>query len=115
MRSFLPADCLPQRLAIVQIVRNDRAMPFRCLHRFHGDQGRGFRESTKNAASVEPSCSQGSEDIVPIKITGLHLRDRGISAIGTSDSRTYPESAFREVQPIASLSPDSIVFNPFHQ
>ena len=43
LRPFLAAYGLPERLAVVQIVGDNYAMPAGCLHRFHGDPRRRLR------------------------------------------------------------------------
>src|SRR5262249_899218 len=57
---------LPQRLSIVEIVRNNSPATPGSLHRFACCLWRRFRQRSENPAGVKPSRTFPGEDLVPI-------------------------------------------------
>src|SRR6266404_1449796 len=55
-----------------------------------------------------------AKDLFPIEVAGLHLRDGGMAAIGTSQRRAHAEAALGEVESVAHGAPDAVVLHPFH-
>src|ERR1700754_54185 len=113
-RSFAATDRTPQRVAIIKIVRNDRAVFLRRFHRLARDSRCCFRQRTEDAAGVKPARAFVTEDLVPIDIAGLELRHGRVTAIGTTGSGTYAETAFGEVQSVAHRASDTIKLHPLH-
>src|SRR5690242_8796851 len=69
----LAADRLPQRLAIVEIVRDDRAVLAGGFHGFTRHGRRRLRERTKNPAGMKPACAFRAEDLFPIDVARPEL------------------------------------------
>src|SRR5262245_33515781 len=67
----LTTNRLPKRFAIVQIVRDQRAVFSRYLHRFTSDSRRRFGQRTEDAAGVKPTRSFRTKDLFPIDVAGL--------------------------------------------
>src|ERR1041385_6686904 len=76
--SRLATDRLPQRLSIVEIVRDDRAVLARDLHRFTCDGRRRFRERTETPAGMKPARAFATEDLFPIDLTRPQLRNGSV-------------------------------------
>src|SRR5581483_524312 len=112
LRLFLAAMRLPQRAAIVQVVRNDHAMFFRRLHCFLGDQRSGFRQGREYPTGVKPAAAIFGEDTFPVDFTRLQLRDCSVSSIGATYSRPQAKAAFGEVQTIADAPSYAVVRDP---
>src|SRR5689334_1966692 len=77
----LATDRLPKRFAIVEIVRDDRAVLARDLHRFTRHGRRRLRERAKNPACMKPARTFGTEDRFPIDVARPQLRDGGVTTI----------------------------------
>src|SRR6185437_16624798 len=109
------ADRLPQRLTVIQIIRNDSAL-FACgLHRLLSDSRRALGQRAKNAAGMEPARAVFPEDFVPIDVTHLELRGCGVAAIRASERRPHPEAAFGKVQSVANRTPHAVIRHPAHE
>ncbi len=70
---LLTANRLPERFAIVEIVRHDAAVFSRNLHRFTSDSRRRFRQSAKDATRMKPTRTFHAEYLFPIDLAGLQL------------------------------------------
>src|SRR5579871_963242 len=82
------------------------------FHRFGGNLGRSFRERGKNAAGVEPAAAISAEDLLPVDLSWLQLRNSGMPTVGAANRRAQSEPALGKVEAIANLAPNSVVFNP---
>ena len=107
------ADGLPERRAIIQIVRNDGAMLLGGFHGLDGHLGRRLGEGREDASRVEPADAQRTEEVFPVEVTGLNLRGGGVAAVWDADSATDAEAPFGEVEAVADRSADAIIFTPF--
>src|ERR1700674_3258576 len=94
---FFAAVRLPQGRPVVQVVRNDRAVPPRCLHGFQGDFRARLRKSAEDATAMKPARALLSKNLIPIDVARLQLGDRGVPAIVTSQRCTHPEAALRKI------------------
>src|SRR5437763_110830 len=104
------ADALPQRRTIVEIIRNDRAVAPRRLHRLGRDERRRLGERREDASGVEPA--RAAEHRVPVDVARFQLRDRGVAAIGAAQPGADAESALGEIEPVARPAADAVVFDP---
>src|ERR1700752_1638568 len=87
---------------------------FSCdLHRFARDQRRCFRQRTENAASMKPARAFRTEDLFPINIARLQLRDCGVTTILTTSSSAHAKTTFGKVQAIANRAANTVEFHPF--
>ena len=111
-RAGAPADSLPQRFAVVEVIRDDRSMPLRDLHGLARDERRSFRQSAENAAAMKPPRAFLAKDLFPVNGARLELRHRSVAAIGTTDGGARAEAAFGEVQPVARSPSHTVVLNP---
>src|SRR5215204_2951313 len=90
----LPADGLPERVAIIKVVRDYGAMFFGDLHRLPRDVGCRFRQRAKDAAGMKPSRTFLTKNLFPIDVAPLELRDGRVTAVRTSECSTDAETAF---------------------
>src|SRR5262249_5077385 len=109
------ADRLPKGFAIVQVIRNDRAVLARSFHGFDRDLGRGFRKSTENSASMEPARALFAEDVVPVNVAAPKLRYRGVAPVGGPQRGSDSEASLCEIQTITHGAANSVVSHPAHQ
>ena len=72
-----------------------------------------------NAAKMPPVCSQRTpslaENVVPIKIPGLELARRRMTAVGDPNRAAHPETAFGEIQSVARHPADAVKRRPFYE
>ena len=61
---------------------------------------------------VEPAGAVLAEDLVPIDIAGLELRDGGVAAVGAAQRGAHAESALGEVQAVAHGAADAVEWHP---
>src|SRR5690349_3142782 len=108
----LSTDRFPQRLAIIEIVRDDRAVLARGLHRFTRHGRRRFREGTENTAGMKPARAFRAEDLFPIDIAGFQLRDGRVTTIGTTGSRAHAKAALGEVETVTNGASYAIKLHP---
>ncbi len=68
-----PADRLPQRGPVVEVVGDDRPVPASRLDRLEHDVGGRLRERREDAAAMEPARAVDTEDPLPVDVAGPHL------------------------------------------
>src|SRR5262252_3774363 len=100
----MAAERPPQRLAVVQVERNDGAAPLRGLHRLARDLRRRLRQRAEDAAGVQPPGTFALEDGAPVDVARLAPRHGGMAAIGAADARADATSALDEVEPVSRLA-----------
>ena len=83
LRLFFPAMSLPERGTVIQVVRNNRAVTPRRLHRSQRDFRSRRRKRAEDAASMKPARALFSKNLIPIDIARLQLGDRGVPAVVT--------------------------------
>src|SRR5205823_6455353 len=105
-------DAFPQRLAVVQVIRNDCSVLLRDLDCLARNRESAFRERTKDSSGVKPARAFFAEDLFPIDVARLQLRHRRMSSIRTTNSAAHAKSTFGEIQSIADCPSDAIVRNP---
>src|SRR4029077_8363310 len=98
---LLAAERFPERRAVVEVVGDDRAVAMCGLHGFQRDFRSGGGKRAENSARVQPAGALLTENVVPIDVAGLELRDCGVSAIVAAGGGAYAEAAFGEVEAIA--------------
>src|SRR5262249_17675753 len=103
---------LPQRLSIVEIVRNNSTAPRASLHRFACCLWRLLTQRSETPAGVKPSRTFPGEDLVPIDVSRLQLRRGGVPAVRTAYRRTNAETSFGKIQAVPHAPSDSIVLDP---
>ena len=86
----------------------------RGLHRLLGDERRRLGQRAEDAAGVEPARAHAAEDLVPVDVARLELRDRRVAAIGAAERRADAEAALGEVEAIAHRAADAVVLDPRH-
>src|SRR5262249_30793405 len=74
-------DALPERFAIIEIIRNDCAVPFSTLNGFASHLWSRFRKRTENSSSVKPARAFFAENLFPISVARLQLGHCRMSAI----------------------------------
>src|SRR6266478_3682539 len=115
LSAILATNRLPQRFAVVQIVRDDRAVLAGRLYGFHRHVGRGLRERAEYPAGVEPACPSLAENVVPIDVARLLLRGRRVTAIRASQGGPDSKSSLREVEAIAHSASNAVIADPADQ
>src|SRR5262249_40381582 len=63
------------------------------------------------SACVKPA-NTAAEQLLPIDIARLELRDRGVSAIGASHGRAYAEPTLGEIESVARFATHPVVRGP---
>src|SRR5258706_12676588 len=81
------------------------------VHRLARDQRRRLGQRGEDAAGVKPANAD-AEETFPINLSRFHLRDRGVTAIRTSERGAYAEAAFGEIEAAARAAADAVVGNP---
>src|SRR5207248_9110596 len=94
---------------------DDGAVPVGGLDRLNRDFGGGGGKRGEDAAGVEPADAELSENVIPVEVTGLQLRGRGVAAIGAAHGAADAEAPFGEVEPVADGAADAIVLAPFDE
>ena len=69
----------------------------------------------EDAAGVKPARALAAEDVVPIDLAGLQLRNRGMAAIRAAERGAHAEAALGEVQAVAHRAAHAVVRHPAHQ
>src|SRR5207253_1482436 len=111
-RPIGPADALPQRRAVVEVVRDDCSGGTGRLHRLLRNLGGRLREAGEDSARVEPASPVALEDPGPVDLARADLRGRGVPAVGAADRAPDAETALGEVESVADRAPDAVVRNP---
>ncbi len=114
LRLGQPADRLPERGAVIQIIGNNHAVLLGRLHRLQRQRRRRLRERSENPARVEPPRATLAKQLLPVDIAALHLAGRSIRAIRHTHRPANPMPALGKVQPIAHLAPNPIISAPLH-
>src|SRR5258706_6608048 len=109
----LAADGLPERIAIVEIIRDDRAVFFCDLHRFLGDLGRRFGKCAEDPAGVKPTSTFLAKYLFPIDVALFKLRNGGMPTVRAAERRADAKAALGKVHPVAYSTADAVVFDPF--
>src|SRR5258706_14460774 len=81
------------------------------VHRLARDQRRRLGQRGEDAAGVKPANTD-AEETFPINLSRFQLRDRGVTAIRTSERGAYAEAAFGEIEAVARAAADAVVGNP---
>ena len=97
---------------VIQVIAHDRAVLLGRLAGFDGEFGGRFAEGRKDSPGVKPACSLFSENIIPVEVTRFHLARRGVGPVGAAHRTANSVAPFGEVEPVADLAPDSVVFFP---
>src|ERR1700690_1554556 len=61
---------------------------------------------------MQPARTACPEDVLPIEVTGLAVRDRRIPPVRAADSGSRAEATLGEVQTVAYSSTDAVVWKP---
>ena len=101
LRALLAADRLPERGAVVEVVGDDGAVLARGRHRLL----RHERASSPRARRRCRRCGTSAlrlapKTCVPVDVARLHLRGRGVPAVGAADGRAHAEAALGEVEAV---------------
>ena len=106
------ANRLPQRRTVVQVVGDDSSGSLGGFHGFLGHKRRGFRQSAEDAAAVKPAGPVFGENLIPVDLAGLQLRDGGVPPVGASERRANAEAALGEIQAVADGAADAVIRGP---
>src|SRR5581483_354461 len=109
---FGPAARLPQRRAVVEVERDDRAVAPGDGHRLEREPGGAGAERGEDAAAVEPPCSFEAEDRLPVDVPRPHGRRSGVRTVRAAEGGPDAEAALDEVEAVADASPDPVVRQP---
>ncbi len=117
LRFRLAPDAFPERVAVVQVVGDRRAVPAGGVHRLRCRRRVWISES---AAKMPPVWNQrapwlGAEDLVPIPVAGLCLGNGRMAAVGAAGGRAHAETALGKVESVAHGAPDAVVRKPAQQ
>ena len=106
------SELLPQRGAVVEVVRSNRAMLFGALERLDDDVGCCRRESRKNAPRVEPACAMLAENVFPVDVASLELARRRVATVNTANCAAHTEAALGEVEAVTNRASKAVVRVP---
>src|SRR5260370_30876747 len=81
--------------------------------RFARNLRRRFRERAADSASVKPARAFCSENLFPINVAGLQLRDRRMPTIRTTQSRTHAKASLGKIQPVTHTAAHAVILDPF--
>ena len=110
-----PPIALPQRVAVVQIVRDDRAVLLaRPAIASFATSGVVSDKRAKYAAGVKPARTFVAKDLFPVDVARLELRNGRVAAVGASERRAHAEAAFGKVQTVADCAADAVVLHPLN-
>src|SRR6266446_3548761 len=112
LRFRFSSDGLPQRAAVIQVIRDHGPRALGGLHRFSRHSRSCFRERAKDSARVKPARAFFGKDFFPIDIAGLELGNRRVPAIRTSKRGAHAKPALGEIQAVADRAADAVVFDP---
>jgi len=112
----LAADGFPERVAVVEVVRDDGAGGAGRVHGFGGDLGGGGGEGGEDSAGMQALRTVlGAEDCGPIEVAWGELADGGVAAVGTAGGGADAETALGEVEAVADVAADAVVLDPLEQ
>src|SRR6266851_4127447 len=95
--------------------RRQYAMLARGLHGLDRDIRSGFGQGAKYSAGMKPARPQRAENGIPVDLSGCQRQNRGVAAIGTSESGADSKTAFGEVQAVADRSANAVIIHPADQ
>src|SRR5256885_14384157 len=87
----------------------------RNLHGLERYFWRAGRKRAENSAGVQPAGAMLSENVFPIDVARLELRDRGVSAVVAAQRCAHAKAALGKIQAIARGAADAVVLHPAHQ
>src|SRR5215469_1708420 len=61
---------------------------------------------------MKPATSIFGEDLLPVYVSWLELRNRGMAAVRATHSGPQAKASLREVQAISDLPPHTVIPNP---
>ncbi len=68
--------------------------------------------AAEDAAGVKPTRSALTEDVFPIDVPRLELRNGGVTTIGAAECGAHTETAVCEVKSIANRATDAVIRHP---
>src|SRR4030095_5737205 len=89
-------------------------MLLRDLHGLARDERRGFGQRAADAAAMKPARALLAEDLLPIDVARPELRHGGVAAVRASDRRARAEAPLSEVQPVAHVPSNAVIWRPPH-
>ncbi len=105
----------PQRGAVVEIVADDGSVLVGGLHGLNSDGRSRLGERRVDAAGVEPAHAEGAENVIPVDVAGLELRGGSVATVRIADGTADAEAALSEVQAVADIAADAVVFAPLDE
>jgi len=108
----LATDRFPKGFAVIEVVGDYGSRGARGLNGGTGDRGRTGRKCGKDAAGMQPAGAFDGEDLLPVEVAGLAVRDGGVSPIRAADGGADTESSLGKVQAVADGSADSVIGHP---
>src|SRR5207249_3971176 len=115
LRPLRSADALPQRGAVVKIVRNNRAVLSRGLNSFDEHPGCGIAQRREDTSRMEPARADFAENVFPIEIARLELAGGSVAAVRNAHRAPHAEPALREIQSVAHRAPDAVIRDPLNE
>ena len=109
------ADGRPHGRTIVEIIGDDGAVLLRGLDGLDDGLAALLGKSSVDAAGVQPADSEGSEDVVEIKVLGRCLGDGGVCTIGAADGTADTKATLCKVQAVAADSADAVCLHPLDE
>src|SRR5260370_19545877 len=112
LRFRFSSDRVPERATVVQVIGDDCACALGGLHRLSRHLRSCLRKRAKDSAGVKPLRTLFDKDLLPINVTGLELRNRGMSPIRAPQRSAHAKPTLGEIQAVADRAADTIVFDP---
>ena len=109
------ADRAPHGRTIVQVVGDDCAVLLCSLAGSNDGLAGLLGESSVDAAGVQPSDTEFTEDIVKIEISRGCLGDRSVRAVRAADCAADTEAPLCEVDAVAADTADSVGLLPVNE
>src|SRR5262249_8104542 len=105
------ADRLPERGAVVEVVRDDGSVSLGGIERLLRDRGGRVGKRAEDAAAVQPANAH-REDPVPVDLARTKLRGSRTATVRAAEGAAHAEAALGEVQPVAGDAADAVEGHP---
>src|SRR5262249_43047623 len=110
--ALLTANAAPQRFAVIEVIRDDRAAGLGGAHGCVGALGGGVGDGGEEAAGVKPADAIDGKQPLPVDRAGSELARRGMAAIVTALRRAHAVTPLGEVQAISRIAANAVVGDP---
>ena len=115
LRLSLPSDRPPKARPVVEVIRNNGSVFFGDLTSLDRKRSVTLRESGENPTRVEPSNTEGSKNMLEIKIINRELGSRSMATVRGYFSSTNSKTTLSEIEPVAGGNTKSIKVSPLNK